>query len=76
MSKSYTLLGKQVTREYRYEDTGELYKRRKTFSVDRIGYRDGKFYLTQTTQAMRNQAMRDLGLTMVRGPVSGKVYWE
>ena len=28
------------------------------------------------TQRVRNQAMRDLGLTRVVGAVSGQVYWE
>ncbi len=39
---------------------------------------NGKYKITKkpNTRALRNQAMRDLGLTMVRGPVSGKIYWE
>ena len=28
------------------------------------------------SQRLRNQAMRDLGLTRVVGAISGKVYWE
>ena len=77
MSKTYVIDGKRITRKYRYEDTSDKTKDKdKTFSVDRVEYVGDKFRVAPTFAAMKNQAMRDLGLTMVRGPVSGKVYWE
>ena len=33
-------------------------------------------HITALNRQERDQAMRDIGLTKVRGAVSGKVYWE
>jgi hypothetical protein len=77
MEKVYTFNGNKVRKFYRYSDTGEVSKKgAKSFHANRIRYNGDKYSLTVTFAAMKNQAMRDLGLTMVRGPVSGKVYWE
>jgi hypothetical protein len=77
MEKVYSFDGNNVKRIYRYTDTGAACaKGRKAFNVSRVRYNGDKYYLTATFAAMKNQAMRDLGSTMVRGPVSGKVYWE
>lgn len=71
----YTLLINKETKErsVRINKTGEVI--RESENAD-LYLELRKRALNNARQASRNDAMRSLGLTPVRGAVSGKIYWE
>jgi len=79
MMKIYDIFDEKVTKFSRYNDTGEIYGKKKTFKIKDIVYTPGGKYLISkrvTYKAMEGEAMESIGLVRCIGPVSGKVYWE
>ena len=78
MTKIYDIFDEKVTKFSRYNDTGEVYGKKKTFKISDIRYVGDKFTIQKrvTYKALEREAMESIGLVRCVGPVSGKVYWE
>lgn len=78
MTKIYDIFDEKVTKFSRYNDTGEIYGKKKTFKISDIRYVGDKFAIQRRInyRSLEREAMEGIGLTRAIGPVSGQVYWE